>query len=210
MENVSRALIMAGAILIALLIISLGVFVFTKASSTVSKSQLNSQSARSHNSSFESYFGNDVSSADVKSLLSQVRTNNMSANNNKEPYVIGICFVSIDTTASENKGIYTYEVDPENMRKSTFDSLNFYTDIQNVINRLKATKTYIINVPNSRAFKNDKSGRSGFEKDSTPSSLGTTGTAQNGKTGGYYSNGYIRLIYIIDNDNLGCSQPKLK
>ena len=109
MENGSRALIIAGSILIALFIISLGVFVFTKASSTVSKDKLKSQAVRAHNSSFEGYFGTDISSADVRSLLSQVRTNNLNATSNKEPSVIAICFVSINTSDSTEKGIYSYD-----------------------------------------------------------------------------------------------------
>ena len=209
MENASRALIIAGAVLIAIFIISLGVFVFRQASSSVSKDKLKSQAVRAHNSIFESYFGTDISSNEVKSLLSQIRTNNLSAVSNKEPSVIAICFASVDTSPSTDKGIYTYEIDPGKMNKSTFNDVNFYTDIQSIINRLQAKKTYTINVPNTKAFKQDKNGRTGFEKNSDVTSIGTIGTAQDGSTGAYYSSGFIRLIYIIDNDNLGCSEPKL-
>ena len=43
MENASKALIIAGAILISILIIGLGVFIYQQAQSTVSKANLNSQ-----------------------------------------------------------------------------------------------------------------------------------------------------------------------
>ena len=208
MENGSRALIIAGSILIALFIISLGVFVFTKASSTVSKDKLKSQAVRAHNSSFEGYFGTDISSADVRSLLSQVRTNNLNATSNKEPSVIAICFVSINTSDSTEKGIYSYEVDPLKIGRTTFDDLNFYTDIQNIINRLSPRTTYTINVPNSKAYKHDKEGRTGFEKNDDVASIGTTGKVQDGNSGGYYSSGFIRLIYIVDNHNIGCTEPR--
>ena len=210
MENASRALIIAGSVLIAIFIISLGVFVFNQASSNVSKDKLKSQAVKAHNSTFESYFGTDISSTEVKALLTNIRTNNSSAVSNKEPSIIAICFASIDTSSSSGKGIYSDEIDPGKMNKSTFNDKNFYTDIQSIINKLQARKTYTINVPNTKAFKQDKEGRTGFEKNSDAASIGTTGTAQDGSTGAYYSSGYIRLIYIIDNDNLGCSEPKLK
>ena len=60
MENASKALIIAGAILLAILIISLGIMIYNQASQK-----------------FEQYTGTNVRGAQVNSLLSQIQTNNV-------------------------------------------------------------------------------------------------------------------------------------
>ena len=62
MENASKALIIAGSILVSILIISLGIVIYQRSSSTVNKANLNSQEAMAQNSPFEAYFGSRVSS----------------------------------------------------------------------------------------------------------------------------------------------------
>ncbi len=196
MENASKALIIAGAILISILIISLGVLVYNQASSTVNKANLNSQEAQAQNSKFESYFGTDVTATEVKNLLSEVRTNNLTASRNEESATIGVCYISKNVTADNDNGLYADGLNPGEAKKGDFDGKNFSPDVQNITNKLKAGTSYTVNVPNTKAFKKDQEGTTGFETDDDP-----LGTVQQGSTGGYYSSGYIRLIYIIDNAN---------
>ena len=197
MENASKALIIAGAILISILIISLGVLVYNQASSTVNKANLNSQEAQAQNSKFESYFGTDVTATEVKNLLSEVRTNNLTASRNEESATIGVFFASVNYSgASENFISAEDDFNPNKIKKSDFDGADFTPDVQAITNNLKAGTSYTVNVPNTVAFKKDQEGTTGFELDDDP--LGAT---QTGSTGGYYSSGYIRLIYIIDNAN---------
>lgn len=196
MENASKALIIAGAILISILIISLGVLVYNQASSTVNKANLNSQEAQAQNSKFESYFGTDVTATEVKNLLSEVRTNNLTASRNEESATIGVCYISKNVTADNDNGLYADALNPGEAKKGDFDAKNFSPDVQNITNKLKAGTSYTVNVPNTKAFKKDQEGTTGFETDDDP-----LGTVQTGTTGGYYSSGYIRLIYIIDNAN---------
>ena len=115
MENASKALVIAGAILISILIIGLGVFIYNGAAGTVKKANLNSQEAQAQNGQFESYFGTHVSATEVKQLLSLVRSNNISSDTNgedKKVYING----KADTTASAISGgiqtgtYYTVEV----------------------------------------------------------------------------------------------------
>ena len=61
MENASKALIIAGAILISILIIGLGVFIYNQAANTVGKANLGSQEAQAQNQQFEAYFGDKKS-----------------------------------------------------------------------------------------------------------------------------------------------------
>ena len=199
MENASKALIIAGAILISILIISLGVLVYNQASSTVNKANLNSQEAQAQNSKFESYFGTDVTATEVKNLLSEVRTNNLTASRNEESATIGVFYASKNYTGAKEDFISTADTfDPNKIKKDLFDKAVFTPDVQAITNNLKAGTSYTVNVPNTKAFNKDQEGQTGFEKKDGSDPLGET---QTGITGGYYSSGYIRLIYIIDNAN---------
>lgn len=75
MENASKALIIAGAILLSILIIALGVFVFNQAKGAMSNTGLDDQKAAAFNQKFEAYEGS-VSGSQVKALIDIVRTNN--------------------------------------------------------------------------------------------------------------------------------------
>lgn len=108
MENASKALVIAGAILISILIIGLGVFIYNGAAGTVKKANLNSQEAQAQNSQFEAYFGDHVSATEVKQLLSLIRSNNITSKANDEDKMV---FVNgkYDTTFAVKTGDY-YEV----------------------------------------------------------------------------------------------------
>lgn len=75
MENASKALIIAGAILLSILIIGLGMAVYNNASSTTGKSDLSSQEISAHNSTFEAYEGR-IKGSQVKALINAVEKNN--------------------------------------------------------------------------------------------------------------------------------------
>lgn len=90
MENASKALIIAGAILLSILIIALGVFVFNQAKGAMSNTGLDDQKAAAFNQKFEAYEGKKVSGSQVKALIDIVRTNNNtkdSANADNTPVV---------------------------------------------------------------------------------------------------------------------------
>ena len=78
MENASKALIIAGAILLSILIIALGVFVFNQAKGTMGNTGLDDQKAAANNQKFEAYEGGAVKGSQVKALIDTVRTNNNS------------------------------------------------------------------------------------------------------------------------------------
>ena len=95
MENASKALIIAGAILISILIIGLGVFIYQQAQSTVSKANLNSQEAQAQNQQFENYFGNKVSAQEVKQLCTTVRSNNITGETAGETKKVWLVFKGV-------------------------------------------------------------------------------------------------------------------
>ena len=77
MENASKALIIAGAILLSILIIGMGMFIYNQAQDQIQKSagQMSTEEINVHNSQFTSYVGNKVSGAQVKQLLNKLAIN---------------------------------------------------------------------------------------------------------------------------------------
>lgn len=78
MENASKALIIAGAILLAILIIGLGMFIYNQAADTLDGAQLDGQKVDSYNREFLQYEGTKQGSQ-VKTLLNNIKTHNRNA-----------------------------------------------------------------------------------------------------------------------------------
>lgn len=83
MENASKALLIAGAILIVILLIAVGMMVYRGAQGSIQKAigSMSSTEKDIHNSQFEPFIGNKVSGSNVRSLLSKIITNNSDDNN---------------------------------------------------------------------------------------------------------------------------------
>ena len=77
MENASKALIIAGAILLAILIISLGIMIYNQASGVVNNNAMSEVDITSFNQKFTQYEGDNIRGAQVNSLLDQIRSNNV-------------------------------------------------------------------------------------------------------------------------------------
>ena len=75
MENASKALIIAGAILLSILIIGLGMMIFNQARDAISGSGLETEKATTFNSKFLEYTGNSVKKTDLISLIDLVISN---------------------------------------------------------------------------------------------------------------------------------------
>ena len=81
MENASKALLIAGAILLAILIISLGLMAYQQAKNSVGSSNLNKQEIEAFNSQWENYIGKNKTASEVRSLCSAAIANNASEKN---------------------------------------------------------------------------------------------------------------------------------
>lgn len=75
MENASKALIIAGAILLAILIISLGIMILGKAQDTINGSGMTQAEVQAFNEKFTKYEGKQRGSS-VRSLIQEVISNN--------------------------------------------------------------------------------------------------------------------------------------
>ena len=74
MDNASKALMMAGAILIAVALVGLGVYLFQSASSTIydATGSIDVQKVATENSQFERFAGTNVKGPEVKELIRKV------------------------------------------------------------------------------------------------------------------------------------------
>lgn len=78
MENASKALIIAGAILLAILIISLGIIIYQQAAGVTDDSNMEHLSNQNFNLQWTNYEGNRVAGSTVNAMLQSVLANNTS------------------------------------------------------------------------------------------------------------------------------------
>lgn len=85
MENVSKALIIAGAILIAILLISVGIMVMNSVNKPidVASGEATSQAAQVFNAKFTPYEGANKTAQDVKALCMAVQASNSADSSHK-------------------------------------------------------------------------------------------------------------------------------
>ena len=110
MENASKALIIAGAILLAILLISLGIIIFSQAQDTVDNSGMTQAEVQTFNGQLVKYEGEQKGTV-VKTMIQEV----LAINNNGSGYTIT---VTVDggamSTTNPTKDINnadTYKVD---------------------------------------------------------------------------------------------------
>ena len=76
MENASKALIIAGAILLAISIIGIGMYVFTQAKGAVGNIGMDKEKIAAYNADFEAYEGT-VDGSSARALCDTVRNHNL-------------------------------------------------------------------------------------------------------------------------------------
>lgn len=80
MENATKALLIAAAVLIAILIISLGLVVYNSSAETVNQANLSQQEVQAANEKFTRYNGTNKRGSEVNAMLNTVLSANMDAN----------------------------------------------------------------------------------------------------------------------------------
>lgn len=87
MENASKALLIAGAILICILLIGVGMMIFQSAQGTISEAvtQMSSSEKDMFNQQFQQYEGTRVNGANVKALINKINNNNNQLEDNNDP-----------------------------------------------------------------------------------------------------------------------------
>ena len=91
MENASKALLIAGSVLIILLLIGVGMLIYSRATGVIdtAASTMNTQEIQAFNSQFSAYEGNQKG-ASIRSLISKVIANNATYKDtdSKQVYII--------------------------------------------------------------------------------------------------------------------------
>ena len=89
MENASKALIIAGAILISILLISLGIMIYNQAKDAATETSMDDFTISAFNSKFTQY-GGEVNGSKVRSLINDVFSSNASASASGNGHTIEI------------------------------------------------------------------------------------------------------------------------
>lgn len=79
MENATKALLIAAAVLIAILIISLGLVVYNSSAEKVKSANLSQQEVQAANEKFARYNGNNKRGSEVNAMLQTVLNSNVDA-----------------------------------------------------------------------------------------------------------------------------------
>lgn len=111
MENASKALIIAGAILLAILIISLGIMIYQQASGVVNNNSMTEVDVSTFNAKFEQYLGANVRGAQVNALINTVNTNNMSQDDDSKKVKLDGQTKAQNDNAKNYKTGSTYKVE---------------------------------------------------------------------------------------------------
>lgn len=79
MENATKALLIAAAVLVAILIISLGLVVYNSSAETVNQANMSQQEVQSANEKFTRYNGQNKRGSEVNAMLNTVLSANRDA-----------------------------------------------------------------------------------------------------------------------------------
>ena len=116
MENASKALIIAGAILLAILIIGLGIFIYRQAENTVSDTGMDQLAIQQFNAQFTQYDSKTVSGGSARALYDTVVNNN---NTDTEKRFVSLNLVA--KTADGTKNIVLADTDASKVDGSKSD-----------------------------------------------------------------------------------------
>lgn len=121
MENASKAILIAGAVLIVLLIISLGVYFYYQSQGVVDifGKKLTTTEIKNHNNSFIIYDG-EIVGVEVINACIKIKEYNVSA---RLPVTVSVC-----TTKGKTPYVFDYT------------DLDYY---QNIINEVNRTRVYV-------------------------------------------------------------------
>lgn len=127
MENASKALIIAGAILLSILIIAIGMYIYTSSHNSISEagSQISEQEKTSFNQQWNTFEGAQGGN-NIKALLQKV-ISNCNTNAEEEQRLVNV--YCSRAKASENNGTWFYYVFDINIGNATSDKNSSDNDL---------------------------------------------------------------------------------
>ena len=111
MENASKALIIAGAILLSILIIAIGMYIYNSSTSTINSAitQISQQDKNAFNNQFSMYEGKQVGT-NVKSLI-QLLSNSANENREEETKLPDLAYQAKSATDTQ-EDVFSNVADP--------------------------------------------------------------------------------------------------
>lgn len=105
MENASKALLIAGAILICILLIAIGMYIYNSANATVDSavSQMSQQEKDIYNAKVRSYLGDTVKGSEVKSMIDNIISMNQENVGKSGKFITIEVMGSLSQLSDENK-----------------------------------------------------------------------------------------------------------
>lgn len=159
MENASKALIIAGAILISILLIAISMYIYNSAQGTINNaaSKMSEQEKSVYNSSVSSYIGTNKKGVDVKSLIDAVIASNNNCAGDSGKFIAikpvnftGIGGVTATGVGADKKAVEGAADDAEikEIANGTFigdegDSDNNDKVVNEAANAMSQLKTYV-------------------------------------------------------------------
>lgn len=142
MENASKALIIAGAILLSILIIAIGIYIFNGANSTITDSMtsMSTQEIEAFNNQFLSYDGAQ-SGSNVKALIGRLIANANTYEDEKEK------IPAVDTPNGANSDGDAKYTGSSTVKVTTAGDTNTYVqNLSNIRNNIENKHQYKVNI----------------------------------------------------------------
>ena len=129
MENASKALIIAGAILLAIVLVSLGVLVINNAKNNItSGGDMTEATIEAFNTKISQYCGTKKSGTQMNSLMSAISSSNGAQNNKDSQHYISI---KVESTAEAGSSVgaqtITITKNSSNVEYPVFSNSQLYT-----------------------------------------------------------------------------------
>lgn len=115
MENATKALLIAAAVLVAILIISLGLVVYNMASETIGAVNFSGQEIEAFNSQFTNYQGTHVRGTEVNAMLRTVLSSNMKSTSEGLKASDNVKFVAVKNGTTDVLKKDDVSIDPAKM-----------------------------------------------------------------------------------------------
>ena len=130
MENASKALIIAGAILVSIMIVSLGVLIFNRMGGTAKEmANMDEQEIAAFNSKITPYLGKSITGSQVNVLIQYVISNNLACVQSGETHkAITIRYPGNNTGISVNASGITYGDSGASKRVDTGANKHYIVD----------------------------------------------------------------------------------
>lgn len=145
MENASKALLIAGAILICILLIAIGMYIYNSAQGTIQTAagQMGQQDKEMYNSMIKKYIGNSKKGSDVKQMIEDVISQNSQYVNESGKFIsihaTGIPNYTETPKTLSDANVYEGEKKGENTQEKVDAARDMY---RNLKQKISAGKNY--------------------------------------------------------------------